>query len=139
VYEYANAVNQANGSSKSANANFLLAPGNTNPQGIADPPAAAPGLFSNVTPAPIKLDAGAVSALARSAATEGAPTQTPQKPAPASAARFIPPASPPQTPLHAIDTAVAELFDADKPFARPNAQQLLSIAPLVVDLAAAMR
>ena len=40
VYEYSNAVNQANGSSVSAPiaTSFALAAGNTNPQGIADPP-----------------------------------------------------------------------------------------------------
>jgi hypothetical protein len=38
VYDYSNAVNQANGSSSSAVASFALAAGNTNPQGIADPP-----------------------------------------------------------------------------------------------------
>ena len=38
VYEYSNAVNLANGSSSSASASFALAAGNTNPQGIADPP-----------------------------------------------------------------------------------------------------
>lgn len=38
VYEYSNSVNQANGSSKPADASFALAAGNTNPQGIADPP-----------------------------------------------------------------------------------------------------
>lgn len=41
VYEYADAVNQPDNSSKSANANFLLGFGNTNPQGIADPGFAA--------------------------------------------------------------------------------------------------
>ncbi len=40
VYQYSNSVNQANGSSKVADASFSLATaaGNTNPQGIADPP-----------------------------------------------------------------------------------------------------
>jgi hypothetical protein len=39
VYQYDAAVNLANGSSKAADVSFALAPGNTNPQGIADPPA----------------------------------------------------------------------------------------------------
>ena len=38
VYEYTNGINQANGTSKSAANSFALAAGNTNPQGIADPP-----------------------------------------------------------------------------------------------------
>ena len=38
VYEYSNAVNQLNGSSVSAANSFALAAGNTDPQGIADPP-----------------------------------------------------------------------------------------------------
>jgi sugar lactone lactonase YvrE len=45
VYEYRNAVTQGNGTSKSADASFLLAAGNTNPQGIADPP--APGTMQS--------------------------------------------------------------------------------------------
>ncbi len=39
VYQYNAAVNFANGSSHAADVSFALAAGNTNPQGIADPPA----------------------------------------------------------------------------------------------------
>jgi hypothetical protein len=39
VYQYNNAVSLPNNSSKAADAFFALAAGNTNPQGIADPPA----------------------------------------------------------------------------------------------------
>ncbi len=39
VYQYNAAVNFANGSSHAADVSFALAVGNTNPQGIADPPA----------------------------------------------------------------------------------------------------
>jgi hypothetical protein len=39
VYQYNAAASLANGSSKSADVSFALAAGNTNPQGIADPPA----------------------------------------------------------------------------------------------------
>ena len=41
--------------------------------------------------------------------------------------------------LQAIDAAVTDLFDADEPFARPAARKPLAIAPLLDDLAAAMR
>ena len=46
VYEYSNAINQPNGTSKWADASFALASGNTNPQGIADPPPPASMLAS---------------------------------------------------------------------------------------------
>jgi hypothetical protein len=39
VYQYNSAATLANGSSKAADVSFALAVGNTNPQGIADPPA----------------------------------------------------------------------------------------------------
>jgi hypothetical protein len=49
VYQYNAAATFANGSSHAANASFALAAGNTNPQGIADPP--APGsLLATETP-----------------------------------------------------------------------------------------
>ena len=49
VYQYNAAVNLANGSSKAADVSFALAPGNTNPQGIADPPAPS-SLLATETP-----------------------------------------------------------------------------------------
>jgi hypothetical protein len=49
VYQYNAAVNFTNGSSHAADVSFALAAGNTNPQGIADPP--APGsLLTTETP-----------------------------------------------------------------------------------------
>ena len=51
VYQYNAAATFANGSSHAANVSFALAAGNTNPQGIADPP--APGsLLVTETPVP---------------------------------------------------------------------------------------
>ena len=50
VYQYNAAATFTNGSSHAANVSFALAAGNTNPQGIADPP--APGsLLASDTPA----------------------------------------------------------------------------------------
>ncbi len=46
VYEYSNAIDQPDGTSKWADASFSLAAGNTNPQGIADPPPPASMLAS---------------------------------------------------------------------------------------------
>ena len=49
VYQYNAAATFANGSSHAADVSFALAAGNTNPQGIADPP--APGsLLATETP-----------------------------------------------------------------------------------------
>jgi hypothetical protein len=138
VYKYVGAASRTSGS-QSAATSFPLAPGNTNPQGIADPPAAATGSFSLVAPAPSKLGGNAVSALARSAEAQDSTTPPRQKPALAGLPRFIAPASLPQSPLQAIDSAVEELFDADKPLVRPRAQNLLPIEPLLAHLAAAMR
>jgi hypothetical protein len=50
VYQYNAAASLANGSSKTADVTFVLAAGNTNPQGIADPP--APG---NLLPTEAKV------------------------------------------------------------------------------------
>jgi hypothetical protein len=131
VYQYTAAASRPSGS-QSAATSFPLAAGNTNPQGIADPPA-APGAFSFAPPAPKKLGAAAISALARSTAIQGATTRPPQKPVLASPARFIVAASPPQSPLQAIDKAVTELFDADSlphNFFR-NCGQTMDFGPLL--------
>jgi hypothetical protein len=49
VYQYNAAASLANGSSKSADVSFALVAGNTNPQGIADPPAPS-SLLATETP-----------------------------------------------------------------------------------------
>ena len=49
VYQYNAAASLANGSSKAADVTFALAAGNTNPQGIADPPAPSSLLTTETT------------------------------------------------------------------------------------------
>jgi archaellum component FlaF (FlaF/FlaG flagellin family) len=49
VYQYNAAASLANGSSHAADVSFALAPGNTNPQGIADPPAPGSLLATDTT------------------------------------------------------------------------------------------
>ncbi len=67
VYQYNAAATFANGSSHAADVSFALAPGNTNPQGIADPP--APGsLLVTETPVPsaeaaLRGNAGALASM----------------------------------------------------------------------------
>jgi hypothetical protein len=56
VYDYAAAAGRTSGSQNAA-ATFALAPGDTNPQGIADPPAAAPLALNQ--PADLSSDAAA--------------------------------------------------------------------------------
>jgi hypothetical protein len=126
VYQYTSAASRTSGS-QSAATSFPLAPGNTNPQGIADPPIAAIGSFSFLAPAPSKLGGNAVSALARSVNAQDSTTPPRQKPALATPARFIVQASPPQSPVQAIDKAVTELFDADPLSHKPAAHKPLSI------------
>ncbi len=53
VYQYNDAASLPDGSSKSADASFALAAGNTNPQGIADPPVAAVFPLSQPTLIPL--------------------------------------------------------------------------------------
>jgi hypothetical protein len=138
VYQYVGAASRTSGS-QSAATSFPLAAGNTNPQGIADPPTVA-SASSVAAAAPMKRDVRAAAALARSATTQGEPNRPPQKPALASPGRYIAPTSPPESALPAIDKAVTELFDADdQPFARPAAYQPLVDEPLLDDLAAALR
>jgi hypothetical protein len=67
VYQYDGATMRMSGS-QSASISFALAAGNTNPQGIADPPT-GPSASSSAVPTPKKLDIRAAAALARSIAT----------------------------------------------------------------------
>jgi hypothetical protein len=59
VYQYAGAASRTSGS-QSAAATFALAPGDTNPQGIADPPPASLALPTNESKViPLSSDGGA--------------------------------------------------------------------------------
>jgi hypothetical protein len=139
AYQHVGAASRTSGSLSAAK-NFLLAAGNTNPQGIADPPTGASASpFAAL--APEKLHVRAAAALGHSlAATQEGTTRPSQKPTLASPGRIISQTSPPQSPLQAIDTALIELFDADDdPFARPAAYRPLVVEPLLDDLAATMR
>jgi hypothetical protein len=132
IYQYAAAAARTSGS-QSAAMSFPLAPGNTNPQGIADPPTGAPG--SSLDGAAAKRQA-AQAALARSVVRQTM-AMPPQRPIPARPATFKLPMAQPTQPPQVIDTAVAELFDADEPLARPSDQNLFP-TELVDDFEAAM-
>ena len=62
VYQYNAAASLANGSSKAADVSFALAAGNTNPQGIADPP--VPSSEPSASPVAVLRDDAAQTVLA---------------------------------------------------------------------------
>jgi DNA-binding beta-propeller fold protein YncE len=68
VYQYAGAASRTSGSQNAA-ASFALAAGNTNPQGIADPPADLP-----LTPAPAPIAPDLPPAASLNAAAAGGPS-----------------------------------------------------------------
>jgi hypothetical protein len=136
VYQYTGAATRTSGS-QSAATSFPLAPGNTNPQGIADPPAGGTSEFAAASFSIKGLPATDLAALARSVAPVST-TQPPRKRIPAVPAAFLSPVAP-QNPPQAVDEAVAALFEADEAFARPAAHKPLAIELLLDDQAETAR
>ena len=137
VYQYTGAATRTSGSQSAAS--FPLAPGNTNPQGIADPPTGGTSEFAAASFPSKGVPATELSALARSAAAPIATAQPPQKPVVTRSAPVMAPVGATHHPLQTVDAALAELFEQDRPLARPAAHKTLSIELVVDDLTAAMR